>query len=1339
MIKPSLLFFLFLFLIGLASNVSALELVEVNEANDYRLEWYLTKQDITKFEYVVSIQNLKDNKRDFDLALFFKNQYPEGVEVYEWKNITKEIEVKKIVTEEIKRLERQKRGLYKNGSIIYDYNIVSSIETHERIVLENKSYLDWKKTQNPNKEFNNDRISYSYGNINIPKFESKQKGATVNGTKFIKVKTRCKLENNQCNGIIGFTDKSTTIDYHPEFHSGWNFARDLDIIANSSSAIMNETSLNLTIPLNLDDLVTAGKLQADYDDLRLTINGTFTVPIRVDYTAGKDSFQLYFNLSHNILANENYSDLSLHYGNSSASRFSLHNNTQTIDYDFNDDGTLELFYPLDEGVGGGTIAYDNATTFNSAYNLPSVSDDRYITSNCRQGTCWDFNNADSATLKSTAANSNFIATPLTIDMWYSSDQVGTNHFFFGMTSTPGADEILIGDNGANLFIGVNDNNGDACTSLFPGDAAMPTPAQLTHFRFLINSSLGSQVYMNNSLVGIAENDCNLADFDEIQLGGRAEKTNERADGQIDEVYVWTAEKGAPRYLNGALPVVHLGGEESQDAIPPVLFIDQPTNTTLNFLNPDFNFTIEEDNLDVSWYSINDTENITLTTNISLSIGEGNYIVKLFANDTNGNGENQTSVSFVIDLIPSVTTPTFNPVNGELINNITNINASTIINSPSGSAVTVDMVLFANGEQIQNISTENIANGTNHTVIFNSDNYIHFDSLIVEAYAVSGSDISTFLNSSASIVVNTDPTTPQLILPASDFTQTNTSLFLTCDVSTDLDNDTLNFEFYSDQANPPITLIQNSTSNETELTALAQGVHYWNCRANDQVGGNSSDTQTRNFTIDVSNIKTALFGWDLNVLETEETTFTANITYNNLLIESITAILTYNSTNFPGVIDNDGNGSKRFNVSLIAPLVAVDQNKTFNWTFTNTYYNTTTFLNLTPSVPLQQKILSTALLNCLGGNSSHEIVAEFPVLTEPNKTAFGFSDMNANATFESIFNLWIDNRTNAKELNIDVTNQSLLRICAFPTGINWSADAEINYFASGYDQRQHYLRQEALNNTNIFNRTLFLIGNADGTPITFEVLDENDEGLQNHYIEVERKDFITSLYDLVAIGKTDSDGKSTISLEQTDAFYRFKIFNYNNLLKTTQDTQIVVTELEIPVTGATQGELRKKFGDIAYTLEFDNSSKMYILSFADPNSEMKQGCLRVVEYAFNSEGVIYDECLPGSSGAINFTIPDNTSSYSASFYASINPTSLIDTVYNNFTTGLAQTIGAEGVVMALLFVMTLALIGSWNPAVAVGFGVLGIIVSALMGILIISLAGIIGLIIVGAFFAYKMRT
>lgn len=87
---------------------------------------------------------------------------------------------------------------------------------------------------------------------------------------------------------------------------------------------------------------------------------------------------------------------------------------------------------------------------------------------------------------------------------------------------------------------------------------------------------------------------------------------------------------------------------SADTTPPDIFLDFPENTTY-YKKVSLNFTVLDDNeIDTIYYNLDNNENITLTQNITIHPDYGDHILRIFANDTNGNLNDSTSVSFFME-------------------------------------------------------------------------------------------------------------------------------------------------------------------------------------------------------------------------------------------------------------------------------------------------------------------------------------------------------------------------------------------------------------------------------------------------------------------------------------------------------------------------------------------------------------------------------------------------------------------------------------------------------------------------------------------------------------------
>lgn len=84
---------------------------------------------------------------------------------------------------------------------------------------------------------------------------------------------------------------------------------------------------------------------------------------------------------------------------------------------------------------------------------------------------------------------------------------------------------------------------------------------------------------------------------------------------------------------------------------PIINIISPITTTYpNSAQILVNYTIIEHSLDSVWYSLNDKENISISSHFYLSLNEGNYALKIYANDSFGR-VNFSEVQFNVTTAP----------------------------------------------------------------------------------------------------------------------------------------------------------------------------------------------------------------------------------------------------------------------------------------------------------------------------------------------------------------------------------------------------------------------------------------------------------------------------------------------------------------------------------------------------------------------------------------------------------------------------------------------------------------------------------------------------------------
>lgn len=170
--------------------------------------------------------------------------------------------------------------------------------------------------------------------------------------------------------------------------------------------------------------------------------------------------------------------------------------------------------------------------------------------------------------------------------------------------------------------------------------------------------------------------------------------------------------------------------------PPEISIQSPLNTSYNYV-PSLNFTLFDDDLNTTWYFIDDSANMTLAGNTTLSVQDGHHFITVSSNDSLGHFS-----SVWQEFTTDATKPSLSFANTTPINKTIN----------STNKVTVHLI---SSELLANVTLE--FNGTNETMAYNSgewslDKTLSDGTYIFRAF---GADLAGNWNSSQTAYITID--------------------------------------------------------------------------------------------------------------------------------------------------------------------------------------------------------------------------------------------------------------------------------------------------------------------------------------------------------------------------------------------------------------------------------------------------------------------------------------------------------------------------------------------------------------------------------------------------------
>lgn len=235
-------------------------------AQDYTVNWTMIADQSNYKEYIVTVTNLQNVARNFDLRLitdqFGNNGLDFDINVYEYKDITKETTTYNNICDTTEQ--------FINSTFI---NVTLCFQTTYTVYTK---LGQWKETQNPEKIKNNGAMYKDYGYINIPKTTSKAKLddygniITQSGTKTFRVIIK-NFNPIIYSARLGFIEKTTNQLYHPLVSSTLYTANFITDQATTSNMVQDTNTLNTSSLLGKNSLTYH---TFDFIDMFNTSNGS---------------------------------------------------------------------------------------------------------------------------------------------------------------------------------------------------------------------------------------------------------------------------------------------------------------------------------------------------------------------------------------------------------------------------------------------------------------------------------------------------------------------------------------------------------------------------------------------------------------------------------------------------------------------------------------------------------------------------------------------------------------------------------------------------------------------------------------------------------------------------------------------------------------------------------------------------------------------------------------------------------------------------------------------------------------------------------------------------------
>ena len=546
-------------------------------------------------------------------------------------------------------------------------------------------------------------------------------------------------------------------------------------------------------------------------------------------------------------------------------------------------------------------------------------------------------------------------------------------------------------------------------------------------------------------------------------------------------------------------------------------------------------------------------------------------------------------------------------------------------------------------------------------------------------------------------------------------------------------------------NDTVVTTMSGTSNSTtgHIEGFILGEYLWNVYAcGENATGTLCEFADANYTLTVG-INIGSESYNLKSYETENETFRVNITlFGTSTFHSSNLI--YNGTEY-AVSDIQSLGSGKYsltkNIDLpVNPSMFENTSNDFYWNFVFVDPDENQFEQ--NSSLRQQNVTFINLQLC--NDTYPDTTLNFTYFDELNGEQI---NATTNATsIRTTFNYWLGSGTTYKNYSyLNLTNEASnqYEFCIFPANKTFNADMDMEYEAADYSPRKYFLNSAVL--TNQTNEISLILLPIDYSVKFFVTVKQGLEGFSNAYITISKYFVGEGIYKTIGIRKTDDTGLF-IEYFDIDKDYKFKIIR-DGIDYGTLDQYITCEEAPCELTlqlEEAEVDLWSGYYDVfapsvSYSLTYNDTLKMVTYDFTDLTGLAQYFRLLVTKTKYNQTSeIICDDKLYTTSGTLYCNMTGYSGDFSAAGYIHRSPERFVD--YISFFIGtIKDVLGETGLLISLFLIVTIALVGCWNPAVGVVLVAFAVFGMKILGFAAFSYTTVILVVLIAIILAVKMKT
>ena len=512
------------------------------------------------------------------------------------------------------------------------------------------------------------------------------------------------------------------------------------------------------------------------------------------------------------------------------------------------------------------------------------------------------------------------------------------------------------------------------------------------------------------------------------------------------------------------------------------------------------------------------------------------------------------------------------------------------------------------------------------------------------------------------------------------------------------------------------IILNSTVHIPEINTIngfsQTNYFYWMFRLANSSGFNFWQNSSL-YSQTVTGEEGQSYNPNTTVLATEN--FGINISYNSSSYSAISAILTYNNSNYTGIETGSGDNII-FNSSITIPQITTQQqNNSFFWNIILVNANGNNFFT---SNKYNQSVSLVNIDNC----TANTIRLINYTLYDEDSLGQIIAGPSLNTTVQVSASLYDSSNTLlVTSFNNSYSNISSIQLCiSSKTANNYIINTQIKYKASGYVTKYYNQQQVPLSSALNSNISLYDLLVTRSQEFAIAVKDENRILLNNVLVNIQRQYLPLGTFLTVEIPATDGGG--TIGhFVLSDEIYNIYIYQGQTLLGTflnyrpvCQNQAAGQCSLELDLTGVNIIPNNNPYTGlgVSYNQSYNTVTRAYSVNFQSLDGTPKTLVLNVSMLSPNINNNICTQSFTSSVGTLLCSIPSSFGNGTG--YASVTVNGNL--LYNEefaIPVSYSALFGYNIFFFAAILVLVLPLMAITNGPLVLVFFIVGIVVAGSM--------------------------